>query len=359
MAKVEMGGAPNPSSAGIGNFVNILGGVASVALIIGVGIWGYRTLTRDVSGVPVIRASGELRMAPDDPGGRMADNMGLAVNRVAANGMAEKPADRLVLAPSPVALRREDQPLAQITPIARPEPKPVARQAVQSTRTEREPAPRDTAQSDQIIAPRPIDALTESLLAGATPLSNETVDLGRDNAASRALAAAQAQNTETTPRFRPENPALPLRSMRPVKRPANLARAVKAVVATQTTPGGAIAAPAPINVALGTAPVSDPLSASAIATGLEVPIENVAAGTRLAQLGAYDSPEVARKEWDRFAIRFRDYMGDKQRVIQQASSGGRTFYRLRVMGFSDLSEARHFCAALVADKVDCIPVVMK
>jgi hypothetical protein len=52
-------------------------------------------------------------------------------------------------------------------------------------------------------------------------------------------------------------------------------------------------------------------------------------------------------------------MGDKQRVIQQASSGGRTFYRLRVMGFSDLSEARLFCAALVADKVDCIPVVMK
>jgi hypothetical protein len=52
-------------------------------------------------------------------------------------------------------------------------------------------------------------------------------------------------------------------------------------------------------------------------------------------------------------------MAGKQRVIQKASSGGRTFYRLRVMGFTDMSAARHFCAALVAANADCIPVVTK
>ena len=65
------------------------------------------------------------------------------------------------------------------------------------------------------------------------------------------------------------------------------------------------------------------------------------------------------QEWDRFAARFRDYMTDKKRVIQKASSGGRTFYRLRVMGFDDIAEARYFCAALLAEKAECIPVVFK
>ena len=82
-------------------------------------------------------------------------------------------------------------------------------------------------------------------------------------------------------------------------------------------------------------------------------------GTRLAQLGAYDSADVARNEWDKFYTRFGDYMEGKQRVIQKASSGGRTFYRLRAMGFDDLSDARRFCAVLVADNTDCIPVTIR
>jgi hypothetical protein len=33
------------------------------------------------------------------------------------------------------------------------------------------------------------------------------------------------------------------------------------------------------------------------------------------------------------------------------------FYRLRAHGFADLSDARRFCAAFVAQNVDCIPVL--
>ena len=86
---------------------------------------------------------------------------------------------------------------------------------------------------------------------------------------------------------------------------------------------------------------------------------DIPAGTRLSQLGAFDSPEVARKEWDRLSARFGDYMDGKQRVIQKAQSGGRTFYRLRAIGFADLNDARRFCSALVAERADCIPVTSK
>lgn len=382
--------------ARVGPFVNLLGGLASLALVLGIGAWGYKTVMRDVSGVPVIRATGELRSAPDNPGGRLANNIGLAVNGVAASGLAERPADRLILAPAPVALRDEDRPISQIVPVARPASNaPQAASSAANTRstsrdlttrqmaavtpqardanTVASPAQDTPSRSGEIRAPRPIDALAASLLAGAKPLSGETVTLGApDSAAAIALRDAQQQQAAlgaATPiaaepaiqHLVPKNPIIPARSLRPRLRPASLPRpasvmAITKIAGSGSGNAGTIVAPAPI---AGSAVTTNVAASLAAASGIEVPIDQVVAGTRLAQLGAYDSPEVARKEWDRFALRFRDYMGDKQRVIQQASSGGRTFYRLRVMGFADLSEARHFCAALVADKVDCIPVVMK
>ena len=91
----------------------------------------------------------------------------------------------------------------------------------------------------------------------------------------------------------------------------------------------------------------------------EVDTDTIPLGTRLAQLGAFDSAEVARAEWDRLADRFGDFLDGKQRVIQRAESGGRTFYRLRAMGFADLGDARRFCSALVAERAECIPVVTR
>ena len=83
------------------------------------------------------------------------------------------------------------------------------------------------------------------------------------------------------------------------------------------------------------------------------------AGTRLVQFGAYDSPEAARGVWDTLDVKFGEFLRGKQRVVQEAVSGGKTFYRLRAMGFADINDARRFCAALVADRQACIPVVVR
>ncbi|MFC6583995.1 SPOR domain-containing protein [Sulfitobacter aestuariivivens] len=82
-------------------------------------------------------------------------------------------------------------------------------------------------------------------------------------------------------------------------------------------------------------------------------------GTRLAQLGAFDSEAVAREQWDQLNTRFGTYLAGKKRVVQKATSGGRVFYRLRAMGFEDIADARRFCSALVAENADCIPVVTR
>lgn len=84
----------------------------------------------------------------------------------------------------------------------------------------------------------------------------------------------------------------------------------------------------------------------------------IAAGSALVQFGAYDSQAVAEQEWTRISAKLASFLGAQTRVIQKAESGGRTFYRLRAAGFSDIAEARRFCSA-VSEKAECYPVIAK
>jgi hypothetical protein len=118
--------------------------------------------------------------------------------------------------------------------------------------------------------------------------------------------------------------------------------------------------PTGLQVAAATSPtVTSDAAQVETAASTEIDPASLPAGTRLVQIGAFDSPETARAEWTRLEARFGDYLYGKGRVIQRASSGGRVFYRLRAHGFADLSDARRFCSAFVAQNVDCIPVVTR
>ncbi len=306
MAETQADGREYAPATGksIATITNWTGAAVSLALVIGVGVWGYKLVMRDVRGVPVVRAAeGPMRVMPEDPGGAPAENQGLAVNKVAAEGVAEKPADRLILAPRPVDLAAEDSTTAKLSLI-----KLSARDDVQ---------PADPAVNMSV------EALVRDLTEGAEPLS--PVDDPQQAATGEADdIASEAEPAKKAPKIGLAT------SLRPRLRPA----------------GGRLVAS------------TDPAAAAA-ALGIDIDPATIPAGTRLAQLGAYDSAEVARKEWDRMSARFGDFMEDKKRVIQKAESGGRTFYRLRAHGFADISEARRFCSALVAEKAECIPVTTK
>lgn len=272
---------------------NALGAAASLALVVGIGVWSYKTLMRDVSGVPVVRAAeGLARITPADPGGQLADHMGLSVNAVAAEGTARAPADRLVLAPAPIELSVEDRA-------------PAPEQAAPA------PAPADAPDGDTTLK-----ILAEDLSAAFAPLAPE--------------AAQQQDASETSPQATGGTQRGLGRSLRPQQRPLALAE-VQAVAAV----------------------IPDP------AEVVEVDPDAIPVGARLAQLGAFDSAATARREWERLDTRFAEYLDGKSRVIQQASSGGRSFYRLRAMGFADLGDARRFCAMLVAENAECIPVITR
>ena len=280
--------------------VQIAGAVSSVALVIGLAVWGYKLAVRDIAGVPVIRAlEGPARVAPDDPGGEIADHQGLAVNDVVAEGSAAPPAERLVLAPKPVELTLEDGPgLANGLPVEEAELQPASMA---------DPAalvPVAPAESDDAVA---------AALAEALGIEPQDIDTGVETAALDANGQPAPEGAIT-------------RSPRPMPRPARNASAeVAAVVAPPT----------------------------------EVDPATLAVGTRLVQFGTFDSEKEARAEWTRLAGRFGALMADKSMVIQSAVSGGSTFYRLRALGFENEDDARRFCSALLIENASCIPVAQK
>lgn len=305
---------------------NMAGAVMSLALIIGVGVWGYKLMVRDVSGIPVVRAaSSEMRIRPEEPGGQLARHQGLSVNAVAAAGTAEKPADRLILAPKPIDLTAEDQAM----------PASMVASAPQAGTTEVLPSA-PSLQADEVTAALEsgdVADLVAKLTAGVAPLT----DLSSDAPSNVAATVNEAIATEV------ESAALQLntaagnggltQSIRPKKRP-NFA---------------AVVTPAALNVT----------DSPAVSTVTEIDPSSLPAGTRLAQLGAFDSAEVAREQWGQLENRFEAYLKGKKRIVQKATSGGRVFYRLRAAGFEDIADARRFCSALVAQNSDCIPVVTR
>ncbi|WP_299424626.1 SPOR domain-containing protein [uncultured Shimia sp.] len=339
MAEIPMGahGVPKGESSNAALLVNRAGMFVSLALVVGTGVWGFQILSRDVSGVPVVRAlEGPMRIQPDDPGGRQAGHQGLMVNQVAADGSAAGPADQVIVAPPPISLTDRDR--VQNAPVVvQPTQERSAVPSLVETEKLTEVVVR--APIEPIVAPAPLDVstplsveeLAEQLSAGATPL--ETIEVDEVKPIQVALKEPEV-SADVEPAAKPEIKGGLKRSLRPVLRPANLS-----------------------SQAQGTQVAS--IDAAVQGALKEVDAETIPAGTRLVQLGAYASPEIARAEWDKLQQRFDTYLGDKSRVIEKASSGGRVFYRLRAMGFDTVSDARRMCSALKAENADCIPVTTR
>lgn len=313
-------GAPVPQAS---RLVQLAGAASAVALILGVVVWGYKLAVRDVSGVPVIRAmQGPARIAPEDPGGDLAAHVGLAVNEVAGTGLAAPGPERVVLAPEAEGLAPDDAPMAALRPLPSPKPRPAA-PAPQNGAAAPVPDLTGTPEAEAAVAPVPEGADGVAAAEDEAPLAATATE----PAPEPAPAAAPAAIASTTG---------VVRSPRPLPRPQNrdlVAEAAARAVA-EAMGGGA-------------------------SESLDIDPATLPEGTRVVQLGAFDSAEIARSEWDRIATRFEPLMEGKKRIVQEAVSGGRSFWRLRVQGFETVEDARRFCAALVAEGANCVPTLAK
>jgi hypothetical protein len=296
MAGIDYQGyAPDLGYSGPGRgtrLFNLIGGVVSLGLIAGLGYWSYELLMRDVTGIPVVQAiDGPMRVLPDDPEGERAAHQGLAVNRIAAEGEAAPPAERIVLAPRSADLADED--LAQAALRLQPE---------------------------ATAAPVPATAVEEAVLEATTGVMETEAGL-EDGTLEIIPASVPGVSRSPRPHPRPFR-AAPVAASSTVSEPA-----------------------APATLRASSAPERDPAT--------------IPTGTWLVQFDALDTPDDARSHWAALEAKFGALMAGKARVIEEGSSGADTFYRLRAEGFVDLADARRFCAALVAEDADCIPVMAK
>ncbi len=297
-------GPDDMAAAGFGGgmtrIVNLIGAGMSVALVAGLGVWGWNLLVRDVTGVPVVQAlAGPMRVQPEDPGGDRPAHQGLAVNRIAALGEAAPPPDRIVLAPRSSDLQPEDvsQGMLATQPALLPAGPAVARTT------------------------GPADPLESAILAASTEVMETEADLSGDlEGTALEVIAASVPGPSRSPRPRPR-------------------------------PEG--------DLALHLAAASAAAAVATPAVTAEVDGAALGPGTLLVQFGAFDTPDDARGAWDGLAGRFGALMDGKDRVIERAEAAGRTFYRLRAVGFADQADARRFCAAFVAEAADCIPVTLR
>jgi hypothetical protein len=316
--------------------VNAAGAITSIALVLGVGIWGYELAVRDVSGIPVVRAmEGPMRVAPQEPGGEVIAHTGLSVNEVAAEGSAAQLPDQMVLAPRPIDLSAEDQPVAA-SAVAPPAQTAATATLVSATQGQTAPQP------DTIVPVAPVEQLTETpqtetplAETAATGLAVDGTDVLIEAAVETALAdalGAEPMQSSVLASAGPAPPGAVVRSPRPERRPEG--------------DGSSDAVPVPASLT----------SAGAAPVGGGVDVASITAGTRLVQLGAFDDEAGARSEWARLQARFGELIAPKAMVLQTADSGGRTFVRLRALGFEDEADARRFCSALLAENASCIPV---
>lgn len=276
----------------------------SLAVIAGFVYWTVNLGTRDPHEVPIIRAmEGPSRVAPDDPGGRKASHQGLAVNAVQSDGSVEAPAREVVLAPEPDQLSDDDPTLGSTKTVASDE---ATKKPVQTA--EADPEQKEPKSEADLDALEIVDKVAEA-----------AAEQDQANADPSLVPVRKIGGTKFSPKT----------SLRPQGRPSALATQVTDVERTASV---------------------EPVANA---------VESVPIGTRLIQLGAYDSAELAQTEWAKLVDKHADLLEEKKRLVVEAESGGRKFYRLRAVGFNSLDESRNLCSALLARGTPCIPVTAR
>lgn len=342
----EPDGADSFSSR-IARLTHYLGALASVGLVVGLMAWGWQLVSRDVSGVPVIRAvEGDARITPDEPGGEMTSYTGYSVNGV-AEGAAPRPTQQVAIAPSATELAEEDVAMGRLgasahepsnpsdTPLSF-DGEPITPVSDSEARALAEAQAAADAEALANAASAVEMAAISDAPASEGPVNEVVTDENGQPAAPDAITAALME-------AQAQNRGVLTTSTRPAPRPRSTRVASAGTTVSDARPATA-AAPAARPVADTAAPAPAPAAA---------PAASSASGPQV-QIGAFDSNAIASGEWGRLSGKFGALFSGKGQVIQQHQSNGRTFYRLRVAGFGSISEARQFCAALKSGGTDCL-----
>jgi hypothetical protein len=345
----------DPATKRLAIFASVIG-----ACLLGlVAAWAFTGHHR--SGVPVIEAaSGPVKTKPANPGGLQVAGANESI--LSGEGDGKETVAPGPETPAPQALKAEqaaaEAAATPATPAAQPEaaaepaePKPLpplkqhvaARPATTappgSTSTEggasvrlipgaKPPGPVASREPPPPVRPgtrAPLKLVAPALLA---------------HAATTAAAAQEAPPAQTTP-MQPSTATPGAVQSTPL--PAPDAQTVPPPTAPST-----MAAPAP------PAPAAEPPAVAPAAAAPAHMAPNAHGRRPLVQFAAVGSGEAALAEWQRLEKKYPDLLGGHTPNITKTEHDGKTFWRIRTGGFSDLTAAAVFCQKVKSRGGNCV-----
>ncbi|MDT8343652.1 MAG: SPOR domain-containing protein [Thermohalobaculum sp.] len=279
-----------------------IGAAVAVSLVAGVALWSWRVTTREPGEVPLIRAAADpAKERPEDPGGAVTPHQDVRAFDAASGQTGSAP--QISLAPPPPAPTAEDVAMGRL-------------------------AAREPAAGTEVVS---------AVVGGVEELAEPETLPGGDTGASPLIEAEQALIAES------------------------LRRVLSESGSGEPTP--------PVGSGSGQAPPYSPTVrgkpddlaarvAAAAAVDVDADLRERAATSQIqVQLGAFPERGEVDTEWQRILQANRDILSGRALAVQQTTSGGTVYYRLRVGPFRDGHEANTVCQALKARGQDCLVAI--
>ena len=286
---------------------SIFGAVISLKLILWAGYWTYNIISRDINGIPIVAAQpGPLRVAPDTPGGIEAENIELAVTKIASQELPPNP-KAVELAPSTEKLTPDDLTIFQATR----QKKIIDRQAALNNQIHLGVIEPNLSKE---ISFEPVNTVTNTANYSITEHQSELVAaalaLALKPSADNLIANAVAQNK--------------FKQIKPRLRPGSLLEA----------------------------------SVSTTETVIRPALASVETGLAVVQFGTFATETVAFEEWDRLSKNLSVILDGRPKYVERIKRNGNEIYRLRLGGFVNIDDASRFCSAVISQE-NCVPVIAK
>ena len=286
---------------------SIFGAVISLNLILWAGYWTYNIISRDINGIPIVAAQpGPLRVAPDTPGGIEAENIELAVTKIASQELPPNP-KAVELAPSTEKLTPDDLTIFQ----AIRQKKIIDRQAALNNQIHLGVIEPNLSKE---ISLEPVNTVTNTANYSITENQSELVAaalaLALKPSADNLIGNAVAQNK--------------FKQIKPRPRPGSL-----------------------LDVSMSTTETVIRPALASVETGLAV-----------VQFGTFATETVAFEEWDRLSKNLSVILDGRPKYVERIKRNGNEIYRLRLGGFVNIDDASRFCSAVISQE-NCVPVIAK
>jgi len=291
------------------SFFSIFGAIISLNLILWAGYWAYNLISRDINGIPIVAAQpGPLRVAPDVPGGIEAENIELAVTKIASQELPPNP-QAVELAPYTAKLNADDITINQ----ALKQKKLIDSQIKKRTQGHLQAVEPELSNEMSLV---PMKTSIES--------TEYTIVDNQSELVAAALAIALKPNSDQL-----SNKVIS-RNIKPN------------IIKPMPRPGSLWNKPTSLNNENSIVPTF-----GSVETGLAV-----------VQFGSFENEQLALAEWGRLSENLSVILDGRPKFVERIQRNGNEIYRLRLGGFSNINDANRFCSAVISQE-NCVPIIAK